>query len=273
MSARSVDPVLIVSTGRTGTRFLAQYLSSHYPDVEAHHTTDWSRLINVLGNMQLTGLIGEGAVLAAWRVLKAKRFAVTDKSYFVDSNNHLFAFAAMARRVYPGVRIVHVVRDPRTYVRSHLNWSTQRTASYVANYLVPFWQPNGWLLNEVGLKKWINMSKFDKFCWIWDFKNRLMASIESTAAPYLRVRFEDVTGPPENSDQLEALARFIGLDAGSRRGGETAPVNQTTERRFPAWEQWPDADCRTLERFCGEQMRRYGYGSEPGWLERVRHEH
>jgi len=271
MSASLIDPVLIVSTGRTGTRFLAQFLGSHYPCVEAHHTTDWSRLMNVLGNMQLTGLIGEGAVLAAWRTLKGQRFAMTEKSHFVDSNNHLFAFAAIARRVYPGVRIIHVVRDPRTYVRSHLNWSKQRLSSYVANYLIPFWQPNGWLLREVGFKEWVTMSKFEKFCWIWDFKNRLMAAIEATTVPYLRVRFEDVTGLSGEGDQLDMLLRFVGLDPDNRPRGETRPVNETTERKFPGWEKWSSADCLALERHCGEQMRRYGYGCESRWLERVRH--
>src|SRR5262245_52182923 len=123
------DPVLVVSTGRTGTKFIASWLSAVYADVEAHHITPWSTLINVVGNASLSGLVPQAAVLALWRRLKGRTFAVTNRAFYVDSNNHLYAFAAFARQLYPGVKVVHVVRDPRTYVRSHLNWARQRAKS------------------------------------------------------------------------------------------------------------------------------------------------
>ena len=261
-------PCLIVSTGRTGTRFLAEYLNREYPEVEAYHTTPRSTAVNVLSNMYLSGMLSEKMLLSAWSALKGSDYGRTNKACFVDSNNHLFAFAAIAGQLYPDVRIVHVVRDPRTYVRSHINWARQRTKSFIANYVVPFWQPNGWLAREVPLGRWLRMSTFERFCWVWDYKNRYLSKIESTSTAYLRIRFEDFTGSGGDTPALGELAKFLGLSAAGEATSH-APVNQTEKRRFPSWADWPAEQCRQLDRICGEQMRSFGYGTESEWLEKL----
>jgi hypothetical protein len=268
MPGERTAPALIVSTGRTGTRFLAEYLNRHYTDVEAHHITPRSTVINILSNIYLSGFMSERMLLGAWSVLKGRDFGRTDKSCFVDSNNHLFAFAGIARQMYPGVRIVHVVRDPRTYVRSHINWARQRAKSFVANHIIPFWQPNGWLLREVSLGDWLRMSTFERFCWVWDYKNRYLSNIRSTSTAFLQIRFEDFAGSGTDHPALGQLATFLGLPP---PGGSTsdAPVNQTTNRQYPSWADWPPEQCRQLDTICGEQMRSFGYGTEPEWLEKL----
>jgi len=267
--SRTVSPVLIVSTGRTGTRFLAEHLQVNYPQAEAHHITERSTLLNVLSNVQLSGLMSENQLLGLWKLLKGSRFARTQKSVFVDSNNHLFAFARLASRIYPNVRIVHVVRDPRSYVRSHLNWATQRFKSRIANTFVPFWQPNGWLIGEVSAIDWIAMSKFEKFCWVWHYKNRLLAGMQVSATPYLQVRFEDFTSANDHQHHLNRILEFIGLEPTGLNTATTKPINETKSGGFPQWPLWTAAQCQHLERWCGEQMREYGYGAEPEWLERL----
>ena len=72
-------PVLIVSTGRTGTRFLARYFGEHYPNIEAHHITPRSTIINVLSNMQLGGLITE-QWLDAEVVFPSDRIRIVDRA-------------------------------------------------------------------------------------------------------------------------------------------------------------------------------------------------
>ena len=59
------------------------------------------------------------------------------------------------RRMWATMRkeIKHIVRDPRSYVTSHLNFSRQKGTSFIANYFVPFWQPNPFLVGELPLGK------------------------------------------------------------------------------------------------------------------------
>jgi len=258
-----------VSTGRTGTRYLAEFLTEHYPQVEAHHTTPRSTLFNVLSNMHLAGMLSERALLRCWRTLKGREFALTKKSLFVDSNNHLYVFAALARQLYPQVKVIHIVRDPRTYIRSHLNWSRQRLKSFIANHVLPFWQPNGFLLNEVSAWRWLMYTRFEQFCWIWQFKNQYLTSIGDTETPYLRLRFEDLTRHSIDQNAMARLVDFLSLPATTtiRSAG---PVNETRRRVFPAWQRWSPKMCAHLDRTCGEQMRLHGYGFEEEWSQKVR---
>ena len=266
------NPVLVVSTGRTGTRFIAGLLNQLCPSVEAHHTTPWSTLINVLGNLHLAKLLSESMLLRIWRQLKGREFAMSERSLFVDSNNHLYVFAAYARRIYPHTKVIHVIRDPRTYVRSHLNWARERPKSFVANYLLPFWQPNGYLLGEFSVAQWLALDSFERFCWIWDFKNRYLAGLSHTDLPYLLIRFEDLTDGPLREKTLDKLGEFMGVSLGTESEMLDLPSiarNDTSSRRFPAWQQWSETRCTQLHRLCGDQMSQYGYGIETEWRNRV----
>ncbi len=270
MNPPAVNPIFVVSTGRTGTRFIASLLDQFCPGVEAHHTTPWSTLINVLGNMHLARLLSETALLRVWRHLKGRDFAVSEHRAFVDSNNHLYVFAAYAHQLYAHAKVVHVIRDPRTYVRSHLNWARERPKSFMANYLLPFWQPNGYLLGEFALGQWLRLDSFERFCWIWDFKNRYLARLCNADLPYLLIRFEDLVEEPTRQQTLETLGEFIGAPLVSRPADlPSLPRNNTSTRRFPHWRHWSEKQCKQLHQICGEQMSLYGYGLEPEWSDAV----
>ena len=272
MNLSPVNPILVVSTGRTGTRFIASLLNQFCPGVEAHHTTPWSTLINVLGNMHLARLLSEQALLRVWRNLKGRDFAVSEQSLFVDSNNHLYVFAAYAHQLYAHAKIVHVIRDPRTYVRSHLNWARERPKSFVANYLLPFWQPNGYLLGEFTFGQWLRLDRFERFCWIWDFKNRYLARLRDADLPYLLIRFEDLTENSHRQQTMDTLGEFIGVslaDISEPDSLPSLPRNNTSSRAFPDWRHWSEKQCKQLHQICGQQMSLYGYGLETEWSDTI----
>lgn len=267
---QTVQPIIFVSTGRTGTKFFAQILAELFPQAEAYHDTPYSTLINILTNMHLAGWLPKSAVVAVWQRLKGQELRDCSQPFFIDSNNHLYGLVMMAPELYPDLKVVHIVRDPRTYVRSHLNWSRHRPKSYVANYVVPFWQPHPWLMGQMSWRRWLSLSPFEQFCWVWDFKNRYNATLAGTSIPYLRVRFEDFFGGPEPETHFNQLLQFMGLpqvDGLHERFQE--PVNVTATRSFPKWPAWTPAQCALLDSFCQPQMGHYGYGLEPAWQEMV----
>jgi hypothetical protein len=264
-AASTTNPVLIVSTGRTGTRFVAQYLDSTYSSVDAHHITAWSTLINVLSNAHLSGFLSERCLLSIWQTLKGRSFAHTNKQVFVDSNNHLFAFASIAPRLYPGVKVVHIIRDPRTYVPSHLNWCEQRFKSRVANYFVPFWQPNGFLLDSMTRMQWSSLDKFERFCWVWNFKNQLMAGISELNVPYLQLKFEHLINRVHAPTEFSRLAEFIGV-VPREVVILSKKVNESKGKWSNDWHKWTTKQRMMLHRLCGAQMTELGYGTEDDWL-------
>jgi hypothetical protein len=269
LSAKPV-PVLVLSTGRTGTMFLADFLRAKIANAEVYHETPYSRLFAVLTNAHFAGVLGRQTLHTLWRHLKGRELLGCGADYFVDSNNHLYGLAVIAPELYPRLKVIHVVRDPRTYVPSHLNWTRHRAKSFIANYLVPFWQPNPWLVGQMSLLQWLRLSKFESFCWIWSFKNCLVGSLQGSGVPYLRVSFESLFDSDEPGATIDRVLDFIGLPPiGATLQDFQQPVNPARHRSFPTWEKWSPLLCARLQELCGELMAEYGYGLEHEWNERV----
>ena len=263
---------LITSTGRTATKFLANYFAEHTADTCSHHITKHSRLFNILINIHLNFNFNPVLLNSLWRRLKSKEFSGCDKNIFIDSNNLLYALPLLLEDevIYDGV--IHITRDPREYVRSHLNWSKNKKKSWIADRLIPFWQPNGWLMDDINLIEWFSMDRFERFCWIWKIKNRLIstiANIETTT--YLSLRYEDLFHGDKSDKTFNSLNDFIGVPPSHRIAPNTGKqLNSTNNKVLDHWQNWSPQLCTQLDKICGEDMRKYHYGSEDSWRAKVR---
>ncbi|MCL4269039.1 MAG: sulfotransferase domain-containing protein [Anaerolineales bacterium] len=269
---KDTQPILIVSTGRTGTIFLARLFSDLYPMVASYHERGNSRPIQILTNLYFSHLLPLRVLRSAWKYLKGQEIAGCEKDFHIDANNFLYGLAALAPDLYPNLKVLHIVRDPRDYVTSQLNFSRQKHTSFIGNYLVPFWQPNPFLVGELPMTQAFNFSRFQKYCWVWDFKNRIISRLEGYTLPYLCIRFEDLfEKDPETT--FKQITDFIGLPPVKdirRRFSE--PANSSKSTFFPEWHNWSPRQAAQLDTLCGKQMRRYGYGSEPEWLQKIQSE-
>ena len=163
------------------------------------------------------------------------------------------------------------MRDPRTYVTSQLNFSRQKRTSFIANYLVPFWQPNPFIIGELPLNKALGFTRFEKYCWIWSFKNRIMEHLEKSTTPYLRIRFEDLFNTNNPEESFGKITDFIGLPrATGIRDRFREPANTSSKTDFPEWPEWTSRQAAQLQSLCSERMSKYGYGGEKEWEKKVR---
>jgi hypothetical protein len=115
------------------------------------------------------------------------------------------------------------------------------------------------------------MNKFEYFCWIWNFKNRFYASQFEHGENYYFVRLEDLSQEPESSNNLKKLLCFSGFpETRMNLSGLTKQkVNITTKKKFPTWKNWNKRQAKTLDKYCGELMRIYGYGNEDDWKSKL----
>ncbi|MCK5342933.1 MAG: sulfotransferase, partial [Candidatus Heimdallarchaeota archaeon] len=211
----------------------------------------------------------ESFLLAAWKqaIYQPLRKTQIQNRKYIDSNNHLYAIAVLWPELYPNLKIIHIVRDPRTYIRSHLNWSRGRFKSFIANYLTPFWQPTAYLLKDMRLSEWIKLSKIERFAWIWNYKNNLIAQISKSQTPYLCIRFEDLFENPHPQEIFNHMLDFIDLpECDQVEKYFQTSINASKKRKIPSWKQWPDELCRSILRLCSEGMELFGYGTEPVWI-------
>jgi hypothetical protein len=183
---KDTQPILIISTGRTGTIFFSRLFADLYPTLAAsYHERGNSRPMQILTNLHFSHLFPKSGLIAAWKLFKSGEIEACEKPFHIDANCFLYGLAPLAPELYPNLKVLHIVRDPRSYVTSHLNFSRQKGTSFIANYFVPFWQPNPFLVGGLPLSRSFGFTRFEKYCWIWNFKNRVMDGLENSSTPYL----------------------------------------------------------------------------------------
>jgi hypothetical protein len=238
---KDTQPILIISTGRTGTIFFSRLFADLYPVAASYHERGASRPIQILTNLHFSHLFPKRGLTTAWKFFKGREIETCKQQFHIDANCFLYGLAPLAPELYPNLKVVHIVRDPRAYVTSHLNFSRQKGTSFIANYFVPFWQPDPFIV-----------------------------SLENSSTPYLRVRFEDLFNTNDPQKLFGRITDFIGLPRITEiknRFHESA--NTSTKADFPAWPQWTSEQAAQLNWLCGERMHKYGYGGEPAWLEKL----
>jgi hypothetical protein len=249
-------PVLILSTGRSGSTLVSRLLSGGGAAVS--HQAPGSRAVNIAGNLAAAGWLDPER--AASFAGSAWGLDLTEASS--DPLRSMLAAVRIRSGSGPPVRVVHVVRDPRDFVRSFMSWKRQSLKRSILHHLVPAWQPNPWMAGECGPLRWAAMSKFEHFCWVWAYKNAYFGSLVERC-DYRRFRMEDLSTNRDGA--LKELFRFAGQEPPAGAGARPERVNPSRER-FPAWREWTARRARQLAAHCGSLMAQYGYGGEPEWL-------
>lgn len=260
--------VFILSTSRTGTKTLAEGLAGD--DICSPHQPPFSRLLTIASNYHLHGWLPRGVL--EWLVtrLREPQILNTDCRYYVQVFSLDYLPAKIISERHPNVYVIHIVRDPRTFVRSYLNWMHTRPKSWMANKLVPGWHPSGFLTGEMSRQEWRGMDEFQRICWHWTYKNRLVEGLFAAEERYVAVRFEDLF-LAEDSETLKGVLAFVGIPCDDRVGVMLAK-NENVSRKtyFPAWDAWHPEWCAGMDDLCGPIMKHFGYGQESLWKRKVR---
>lgn len=249
-----IEKVFIVSTGRTGTQFLARFLErfdSVYSVHEPH--PDFVEL-------GVDYAAGRGTKEEAVRTMDRGRRAICKdvkrkgKDIYVESNNRVFSMVPLLEEVFGPLKIVHVVRDGRDYVRSGMSrdwwysdkdWNPRMKASYFKD--------------DIYRDRWETMSKFEKICWRWQKKDGLIYEGVKGRKDSVTVKFEDIFG--EGHKGIYDICRYIGLPKGEvERNIRTMmdrKVNETKAFEMPGWKEWDEDRIRTFDEIAGEHMKRY----------------
>ena len=253
--------VLIVSSGRTGTQFLAHYFDANYPSVVARHEPRPRYLLRIASNAHAAGALPDAAVA---RLLEAKRRRVDRLAadLYVESNPFLWGAVDVFGSVFERASVVHVVRDPREQVRSSLNHGTGRGRKRLAGLVVPYWYPK--LPPGEASSDW-----FARAASFWRIVNERLRDDGRACARYRLVHYEALFD--SGNSGLRELCEWLALPfRGS--GSPVDPalrINRAEGQVLPGWRTWSDAQCATLHRLAGPLMAEYGYGSEPEWRQRV----
>ncbi len=256
--------ILILSSGRTGTLFLARYFDANYEGVTARHEPPLSRLIRMASHARMEGVLSDRSLrtLLAW---KGRREDPGGGDLYIEANPYLSGCADLLGDIWENPTIVHVVRDPREHARSALKHGMSRGLKGRLNRYLPFWYPNVRRLLDLDHRpNWLEMAA----C-VWRLFNSLLQEAAPRYDDYHLLRYEEIFD--DSFSGLRRLCGILGLDYRDE-GSAVSPserINRGRLKILPPWPEWTAEQCRQLHSICSPLMEEFGYGTEPKWLARI----
>jgi hypothetical protein len=255
--------VFVVSSGRTGTTALAQHLERCFSQVRAMHEPSPSWRLRRASAKALCGRMTRDQLVVLLASSRRKLLASIDRPIYVESNPYLGGFIEAFGDVFDAPRIVHVVRDPRTFIRSSMNFGTFRGVKQLAQGLIPYWLPKPEHCAGPCVKRWGDMAEPERLAWYWELINRELNRGQELYGPnYLRVRFEDLFA--RDGSGLHRLTDWIGLPRNEElaAASNSENVNASGKGRFPKWDEWDAQLKEQVLGHCRKLMVLYGYDLE-----------
>lgn len=248
--------VFVLSTGRTGTTFLASALKQLGAD--AHHEPG-PRWLRNLSNARAAGAISHetGSRLLG----HARGENLSDERVYVEASCLIYGLAEELLESFSDAMLVHLVRDPRGYIKSAMDWGVHRPGGRILNAIPyrrlapPQYDPTSLALRA----QWFATSRFERIAWGWSAMNAATRRGCASSDRCMTVRFEELVDDQHTG--LQRIARAAGLNVSTNdiERLRLKPVNPAPRRRFPQWTDWSDTQLRILLERCGGEASKYGY--------------
>lgn len=262
------NKVFILSTGRAGTNYLSNKIDDLKLSKDHLHQIKGSRRMNILSNLALRYPTFQNIVIKKLednpRELDNFIDPLKSVAFYFYLNKMKQGFPAD----YEKFKVIHLIRDPRDFVRSFMNWKNRKLSGKIAHHLIPYWMPKP--KNQPIKNIW--MSKFEHYCWTWKIKNELFLNNFKGAKNYHLVRFEDMT--TDDAVLIELLNKLFdgNITKDEFEINNSIQKNSTVNKDFPHWKEWDIEMCQKLHAICGDLMKEFNYGTESEWLQKIHNE-
>lgn len=229
----NVNVVLIISTGRTGTEFVARLLNNLYgTDVLSVHEPAPDLLdISVRSkkeNWSRRRLVWE---MRKARAGYSKVCHQENRQFYVESNNNLSFLLPYLKDLFPRLKIVFFSRAPDTFLLSELNKKHGRKkfslfgADDVRRRITPE------LIGDTeSSSSWPEWTRVRKIIWYWAMCNDYVLQYIDRY-DHLHLKYEDFFDPDKCYELLDAFIKFSGFPLASL---SAADVQEQFQRRHNA---------------------------------------
>ncbi len=256
--------LFLLSTGRTATTWIAAVFE--HAGARAVHEPEprWLRLV---GNAHAAGAVSRERAVLAVRKTRAEVVAAPGGPY-VEANSLISGLAGPLLDAFDDTRVVQIVRDPVSYVRSAIAWGQYRTAGRVLNVVpyrrlaAPQFRP--WSVPE--RLRWARQDQFERLCWTWTAQNRAMRTQGAGNSRFRTVRFEDLIDEVRGLELLGELCSDLGLTADIGAVVRAAAIAKNESAPRGAKVDLDSVQLRRLWGVCGGEAAHYGYAPDESAL-------
>ena len=254
--------IYIVSTGRTGTKFFADYFNK-LSDVRAVHEPSPSRILRMWTNARLEKRATKSKML---KIFISKRRAMLNEvsePIYIESNPFVVGFTDILPQAVNHPEIIHVVRDPRTYIKSALNHGNTHGVKKIINTYLPYWYPD--ISKIVHARR--KLSEKEIVAHYWTIINKFLEEAKKSipAQNYHLFKYEEIFN---NDNSIKKISKIVGSK--DNKNFKIKAINKSKDRVIADWIDWSNEECRSINKICGKMMKYYGYGDEKLWLEKLK---
>jgi hypothetical protein len=286
--------VFLTSAGRTGTKFFGDLLgemvedafSVHEPDVIADFKIKSLKQLQMFGlyNLVIGKLLNKTGIrnlsqnfLSQKIDLKKLKAAIVNhrekyyhsinKELIIESYSGWYGTIPAIQSLYKNYKIVVIVRDPRDWVVSNMNWGTMYgKRDWISRLKLGRLNPK--MINDRRyLDKWQNFTHFQKLCWAWKSIYQTILNAAENDPNAIIVKFEDLFHSGNKYDHLRRLLAFI-TQYPEKYFSFSIPEaildrkkNVNISYTFPNYENWSVELKSDLYEICGETTSILGYSS------------
>jgi hypothetical protein len=191
----------VLSTGRTGTVFIAKKFKQLFPELLTVHEPGMSRYQYLLGNFSKQWPIVT-PLLHRWFWFSRPEIYKNRKCYpqgYIEVNPFLCPFVDVLTELNLPLRIVHVVRHPYDWISSISDFKAKGYRGKFINF-VPYNQPIVPGGNAT--------SHLERLAWRWRVYNENIVHLEPHADSYSLIKFEDLFSD-DSTDTATAFRKML----------------------------------------------------------------
>ncbi len=198
----------ILSTGRTGTMFFEEYINASCRDAVCLHEPHPSRRFIPLSNMYFQQKITAERFNKIYIQSRKDLWSKTPEKTYIESSNFMWAGVKSLNSVKNNIKILHIVRHPQDYIKSHYDYGFWKHYKQMIRKYVPYFIADLPITNKE--KKDPIMVLASR----WKLINESLNTYVETN-PYLMVRFEDIfkTDAEKGALKLNEIRAFFDLEA------------------------------------------------------------
>jgi len=204
--------VLIISSGRTGTNFMAHWFDSLSEEFYSVHepSPDLFQLgIDKYRNKKTISL----RELKRKRSLQLYKLNKSKRNIYIESNPNLLLLLPEINTIFKNVKIIFIKRDFQTYLLSAMNKSPDNSNK---NYFYDETDPRLRLTaidykDQRFIDKFSDFTREEKIAWWWKISNEIIDDYMRNNNNSICVSFEELFDK-NTSRTLSKLMQFLNLD-------------------------------------------------------------
>jgi hypothetical protein len=249
--------IFVLSTGRVGTKTLAALASLSNKIVALHEPTPKLYGLSSQCYRSNMGTVCDEIFAEAFMTARRERFRYAlsiGKGYFESSPQVTF-LAPVIRNALPQAKFIHVVRDPKAFVRSGMRRGWYSNHPMDNTRLKP-------LNKSKDYKYWEQWDSVEKICWLWKetnvWINRFMKTLPLEQKLFLRS--ENIF--LNKKEEMNSFFDFLNIPRPSDKWIKiilSKELNAQKTGDFQEVSDWSDELHAKFYRIAGESAKLFGY--------------